>query len=146
MRMSKKTAVASALAAGSLAATGVGVGVAATASTTHTLNFNLKQLNFHAFGKTAFVETQRATTNAGKFAGYDLVQGTYNSKTKVSKVDVSVGLKGGVLYLHFRQKGDAQTSTGSVTGGTGKYKGAKGTATVTFTSETKAKVTIRYHK
>jgi hypothetical protein len=114
--------------AGALGVAGIGTGVAmATSSTTsHTLKFNSVQISTKQFGF-HFVDADKDMRH-GKQIGNDIVDGVFNPQTQTFKINFAGALKGGIIYG--RGTGNAATGafTGKVTGGTGKYKGVKGTA------------------
>ena len=127
--MQRRTQAAAALAAGSLVLTGVGVSVAAAASSskTHTLTFLSKQTS----GKSKnFIDADRDVVH-GKVIGNDVVTGKYNPRTKTVVGDVSVGLKGGQIYAHFKLDPNDGSLEGS---GDGRHRQVKGiTGTITGT-------------
>jgi hypothetical protein len=81
----------------------------------------------------------------GKVIGFDELYIAFNLKTGTGKGNVAVVTKGGVLYGTLRL---TQTSiSGRVTGGTGKFAGARGTISARNLNAkgTRTAVTIRYH-
>jgi hypothetical protein len=119
--------------AGLLAITGVAVapqlGSAAPAKAkTHTLKLNARQTANHNIPPNRFVsaDTDRSPAT-GKVLGYDSITGSFNLTTHKVKIDAAVALKKGIITAHLVGSGDSNTLDGVITGGTGKYKGIKGT-------------------
>jgi hypothetical protein len=143
MQRHTKTVFVSLLAVGSLTLIGVGASVASpTSSKTRTLRFTSVQVASHNIPHNRFINTD-TDRSQGKYVGSDVFEGTLNTKTfGVSTID-SFALKGGFIFAHTRTTG-ASRASGKVTGGTGKYKGIKGTIVVSG-SQDSPEVTIRYH-
>ena len=122
-----------ALAAAGLAVTGIGIapqlGSAAPApAKTHTLKLAAHQTASHNIGRSHFVgaDTDRSAAT-GKILGYDTITGSFNGTTQKVKIDAAVALKGGLITAHLVGSGSSNTLDGVITGGTGQYKGIKGT-------------------
>jgi hypothetical protein len=131
--MNRSPRAALALAAAVLTGTGVAVapqlGSAAPArATTHTLKLLAHQTANHNIGPNRFVsaDTDRSPAT-GKVRGYDSITGSFNFTTHKVKIDAAVALKGGLITAHLVGSGDSNVLDGVITGGTGKYKGIKGT-------------------
>jgi hypothetical protein len=131
-----------------LAITGVAVapqlGAAAPArATTHTLKLVAHQTATHNIGRNHFVgaDTDRSPAT-GKVRGYDTITGSFNFSTHVVKIDAAVALKGGLITAHLRGKGNSNTLDGVITGGTGIYKGIKGT--IHTTGDKTTRITFTY--
>ena len=123
---------------------------AASASTcapkTHTLTFISVQEAVHDYSRTISSQQDRDVNQAGKVVGYDLLYLVFNPKTKTARLNFTAVLSGGFVY------GVASASSnpvihGTVTGGTGAFKGAAGTivAKNLNPSGSKTAVTITYH-
>lgn len=140
--------LAAALAAGvavPAAAAGVLVPALASASAaagSHTLTFTAVKLKAANLSKTAFAQTERDVKN-GKTIGFDVIRGSFNPATNSASGNAAVALAGGDIYGTLKLS-NGPTTTGRVTGGTGKYKGITGTITGT-SSGNSTKVTIKYH-
>lgn len=82
----------------------------------------------------------------GKLTGFDTDYGTYNTQTKKLDVDVTVTTTSGILYGYATGALGSTTFHGTVTGGVGAYKNAKGTFTATNLNKsgTKTAITITY--
>ena len=78
---------------------------------------------------------------AGKVVGFDVLRFSYNPKTHKGSTGVVVGLASESLYGQLN--GTGSVIHGTVTGGTGNYKGAKGA--ITAKTGPKTAVTITYH-
>jgi hypothetical protein len=147
MRTSKagRRILVGSIAAGSLATAGAGIGVAATASApTHTLRFTAVQISSKNLSQTKFVNVDKDRSH-GKFIGNDVLQGRFNNTTHTAKIGVAAAFRGGFIYGNFISNEQGDLSQGKVTGGTGKYKGVKGTITGHAITSTKEAVTITYH-
>jgi hypothetical protein len=140
-----------ALTAAGLALTGVAavplLGSAANArATTHTLKLDAHQTATHSLGKTTFAGTDVDRSPAtGKILGYDTITGQFNASTGMVKIDVAVGLKGGLITVRLKGAGSSNVLDGVITGGTGKYAGIKGTIHTTDKSGSKVThITLTY--
>jgi hypothetical protein len=107
----------------------------------HTINLKLTETGNLNYNNTTSSSTDTAKI-AGKRAGFDVAHFSGTSG------DVALSLKGGLLYGHLKFNVNTGKITGSVTGGTGTYKGAKGTVSAMSTNQagTKTSVTIKWHK
>jgi hypothetical protein len=124
---------------------------AASASTnnsakSHTLTFTSVQESVVNFSQTASGQQDRDVNKAGKVIGYDLLYLVFNPKTETAKLNFTAVTSGGFVY------GVASASAspvihGTVTGGTGIFKGAAGTilAKNLNNAGTRTAVTITYH-
>ena len=83
---------------------------------------------------------------AGKVIGYDVLRFSVNPKTNTTSIGVAVDLSGGFLY-GVMSESDGPVTHGTVTGGTGAFKGATGTITAKALNQngTRIAVTITYH-
>jgi hypothetical protein len=143
MQRSSRTVLISLLVVGSLTVVGIGASVASAQSRTHTLQFRSIQLTSHNLAHDRFINTDKDRSH-GKYFGNDVFEGTLNPTTlRVSTID-SFALKGGFIYGKTRTVGENKAE-GNVTGGTGTYKGIKGTIVVGGTSQDSPVVTIKYH-
>ena len=123
------------------------IAVPALASTqviTHTLRFTSLSERSVNFSQSTGGQQNRDVNALGKVIGFDELYMAFNLKTGAGRGNVAVVTKGGILYGVLTL---TQTSiTGKVTGGTGKFAGARGTiAAHNLNSQgTKTAVTIRY--
>lgn len=134
------TAVVAAGGATALIAVPASASGSASAAKTHTLIFTATPIRFHFFNKakTLGVEVDKDTTGS-KVIGYNIVD-----FVSATKNDVSIGLRGGFINGVFTVSSTG-TITGRVTGGSGTYRGARGTIGGTA-SPTAADVTIMYRQ
>jgi hypothetical protein len=120
--------------------------VASAHSVTHTLKFTAVTVQSANFSKTTAGQSGKDLNKAGKIIGFDMLYFVFNPKTHVPSASVTLDINGGFLYgtLKFSK---GPLTHGTVTGGTGKFKGVAGT--ITSRSLTKSgnrtAVTITYH-
>jgi hypothetical protein len=82
----------------------------------------------------------------GKIVGYDTISGKFNPHTHNAFLRVALSRKGGLLFAHITIKGPSGPFTGKVTGGRGRFSGARGTVTGFQPKHSKKTfVRIRYH-
>ena len=146
--MKIRTSIAAAGAAAVLAGAGAVMlpAVASAHSTTHTLKFTAVTMTPQAkFSSTSFGQAEKDLNSAGKVIGYDVINVEFNPTTNTATGAVSLSTNGGMLYgaLKLTQTGTAVH--GTVTGGTGAFKGATGTITGTQNKAgTRTAVTVTY--
>ena len=147
--MKHRNAIAAIATATALGAGCAVVVPAASASTsapkTHSLSFTSVQEAVHNYSQTISSQQDRDVNQAGKVVGYDLLYLVFNPKTETAKLNFTAVTSGGFVY------GVASASSspvihGTVTGGTGAFKGAAGTivAKNLNPSGSKTAVTITY--
>jgi hypothetical protein len=137
------------------AATGLGalalaatVGGAATtlpasgAETVHVLRFTSISVKGHQVGPQSFAGIDVARRK-GEVIGFDTVTGKFNRTTHVVHLWVALSLRGGILHVVGNQTEDG-IFTGRVTGGQGRYAGAKGPVTGTQITPDKTRVLVNY--
>ena len=131
------------LALGTTAALTAGPGADA-AQGTKTLTFTSVEKSETNPGKYSFVDHD-ILKKGGKTIGFDLADGIYDPKTGTVDLDVALGLDGGVILVHLANYGD-DGGTGRITGGTGRYRGIKGSVVAKnlTKSGSKTKVTLTY--
>ena len=145
--MNIRTPLAAAAAAVILGTTGVLVLPAAASahSTTHTLKFVSVLKKLVIYTKTTVAEQDTDVTSAGKTIGFDELYATQTGPT-TGKGQVAYAENGGLLYGTLILTHNGAQGHGTVTGGTGTFKGATGT--IAFKpankSGTRAAVTIAY--
>jgi hypothetical protein len=148
--MKHRNAIAAIATATALGAGCAVVVPAASASTsapkTHSLSFTSVQEAVHNYSQTISSQQDRDVNQAGKVVGYDLLYLVFDPKTETAKLNFTAVTSGGFVY------GVASASSspvihGTVTGGTGVFKGAAGTivAKNLNPSGSKTAVTITYH-
>jgi hypothetical protein len=117
-----------------------------SAPKTHILTFTSVQEAQLNFSKTAFTQQDKDVNKAGKILGYDLLYLVFNPKTETAKLNITVDGSGGFLY-GVASAGANPVIHGTVTGGTGIFKGAAGTILAKNLNKagTKTAVTIAYH-
>jgi hypothetical protein len=83
---------------------------------------------------------------AGKVVGYDLLYFVFNPKTESAKINFTAVINGGFVYGVANASANPVTH-GTVTGGTGIFKGAAGTilAKNLNNAGTRTAITITYH-
>jgi len=145
--MKIRTSIAAAGAAVVLAGAGAVLlpAVASAHSTTHTLKFTAVSLKSAKFSKTAAGEIHKDVNSAGKIIGFDEIYFQVDPATHKPSGGVTLDTNGGFLYgtLKFTNN---PVQTGTVTGGTGAFKGATGTITAKDLNKsgTRAAITITY--
>jgi hypothetical protein len=133
----------------STATVAAGLGVATTIDTAsaaakvHTLKFVAVGTGSHNTGNNTFVGTD-VERHHGTVVGYDTLSGKFNINTHKVFIRVAVARKGGLLYAHLTQNQSGDFA-GRVTGGAGRFKGARGTVTGHSGPHNKTFVTLRYH-
>ena len=142
--MKIRTSIAAAGAAAVLAGAGAVMlpAVASAHSTAHTMKFTAVQLSSTQFSQTMGGSAEKDVNGAGKTIGFDAINITANPTThQPTAGSVALSTNGGFLYgtLKF-----GKAITGTVTGGTGTFKGATGTIAVKSLSSTRNAVTITY--
>jgi hypothetical protein len=120
--------------------------LASPAAKSHTLKFISDLSRSTDFTKSALGRQDTDLNEAGKIIGFDMLYIVINPKTGTAKANVTIEVKGGLLYGVLNLT-DSPTSHGKVTGGTGAFKGATGTVTgkALNNAGTRTAVTIVYH-
>lgn len=117
------------------AAATVATGPTLASNPTKTMTFTSVETSQHRFGKQRSVLVDKDVVN-GKIVGYDTLILTGN------RADVTFALPHGFLYGHLTL--GSRGATGKITGGTGSFKGDRGTIKAPAT-EGDLVVTITYH-
>jgi hypothetical protein len=129
-------------------ATGLGVATtvdsASASGKVHHLKFVVDPIAQHSTGPRTFVATE-ANRHHGKVVGYDTISGKFNVQTHRAFIRVALSRKGGLLFAQ-ANVGESGHFTGKVTGGRGRFSGARGTLQG-FSPQhgNKTFVRIRYH-
>ena len=142
------TAAAATAAAAGLALTPLAASahVAAPTVKKHVYSFISVTKSEVDFTKTSSGQQDTDTNAKGKVIGYDELYFTFNPRTNKGTINVTVVAPGGFLY-GAGSVSESPTIKGSVTGGTGAFKGAKGTfvAKNLNAAGTKTAVTITFY-
>ncbi|HTY73005.1 MAG TPA: hypothetical protein VMI11_11355 [Actinomycetes bacterium] len=122
------------LAAASVAVVGAGLAVPAYASShaTHTRVVHGHLVESSDFGwSTGYVSIDRDyTAKKVQFASDITTCRAHSSTATRARCDVALGLRGGLITLTFEAVQGASTEHGTVTGGTGEYRHARGSVTI----------------
>jgi hypothetical protein len=112
----------------------------------HALTFTSVQQATKDFSQTVSLQEDKDVNQAGKVIGYDVLRFTYNPKTHAAAMNVAADFPGGILYGQMFNSGGPVTR-GTVTGGTGAFKGAAGTISAKSLDQngTRTAVTIIWH-
>lgn len=140
--MKVRTSLALAGSAAALATAGLvaGPALASSASATHTVKFTTHTITMHSLGKNGGAELDR-DTHGGKVVAYDMLDFVSSNGA-----DVSLALPGGFLYGHLTFNTKTGVVTGKVTGGSGAYRGDKGTIKGQPVGKSgSSNVTVTYH-
>lgn len=105
-----------------------------------TIKFVATQTAQHHSSKTTFEEVGTDTKN-GKKIGYYTLSCQFTSAT-AAKCGGAASFSHGMIYFKFPLSTKSNTFSGTVTGGTGAYSGAKGTVTGKAITQKKEAVTI----
>jgi hypothetical protein len=143
-----RRAIAIGVASAATVATGLGVATAVdTASATtkvHHMKFVTIPTGGHSPGPRTFVGTE-VNRHHGKVVGYDTLSAKFNVHTHKAFVRVAISRKGGLLFAQ-ATVGESGHFTGKVTGGRGRFSGARGTLQGFDPKHSnKTFVRIRYH-
>ncbi len=145
--MKIRTTIVAAAAAVALSTTGALVlpAVASAHSATHTLKFVSVLKKLVVYTKRTVAEQDTDVTRTGKIIGFDELYATQTGKT-TGTADIAYAENGGLLYGALTLTHNGARAHGTVTGGTGAFKGASGTITVkpANSSGTHSAVTITY--
>jgi hypothetical protein len=128
------------------ASAGASAGEAAGASaTTGTLRFTSVAVTQADYTATVSSAQDNDVNKAGKVIGYDLLHVVFNPTARTAAVDVVFVNQAGFVY-GVATASNSPVLHGTVTGGTGSFKGATGTfvAKNLNSAGTKAAVTITY--
>jgi hypothetical protein len=139
-------AIATTAALGGACAFLVPAASASTSVASHTVSFTSIQEAEHNYSQTVTSQQDKDVNKAGKIVGFDLLYLVFNPKSETAKINFTAVLNGGFVY------GVANASSnplihGTVSGGTGIFKGAAGTidAKNLNNAGTKTAITITYH-
>jgi len=116
-----------------------------TPSPTYTVSFTTVEESQVAFSRTLSIAQDKDVDHAGKVIGYDVVRVTLTPRTDTVSIGVTIDLEGGFLH-GWLTEGSSPVSHGTVSGGSGSYRGATGTITVKALdkNDDRSAVTITY--
>jgi hypothetical protein len=143
-----KRLIAIGVASAATVATGLGVATtvdgASATTKVHHLKFVAIETAGHQVGPRSFVGTE-VNRHHGKIVGYGTLSAKANFHTNSAFIRVAMSRKGGLLFAQ-AHVGSHGHITGKVTGGSGRFIGARGTLRG-FSPEgsNKSFVRIRYH-
>lgn len=146
MKLRTRITIAAMATAAAVGTTGAFVLPGASArAVTHTVTFTSVQQATAKLSPTIQIAEDKDVT-AGKVIGYDVLRFSFNPKTNTTSIGVAVDLSGGFLYGVMTESSGPVTH-GTVTGGTGAFKGATGTIAAKALDQTGTRiaVTITYH-
>ena len=117
-----------------------------SAPKSHTVTFISVQEAVHNYSQTVFSQQDRDVNKAGKVVGYDLLYTVFNPKTETAKLSFTAVISGGFVY-GVANASSSPVTHGTVTGGTGIFKGAAGTILAKNLNKagTRTAITITYH-
>ena len=147
--MKHRIAIATIATAAALSGAGAVLVPAASASPSavksHTITFTSVEEATVNYPHSA-AQQDRDVNKAGKVIGYDVLYSVFNPKTMSAKINFTAVTNGGVVY-GVASAGASPVIHGTVTGGTGVYKGAAGTILARNLNKagTRTSVTITYH-
>jgi hypothetical protein len=144
--MKVRRSIAAAGAAVALGTTGALVlpAVASAHSASHTLKLTAVTNKSISFTRSTAANQETDLNSKGKTVGYDDVWFKIMGP-RTATAWVAFDLKGGFLYAKASTTNGGKTFKGTVTGGTGAYKGATGTVTGKAGKHNKTAITIKYH-
>jgi hypothetical protein len=123
------TGVATAVVLTGLAGTAVAADAAAAQSKQHVIRLRASQLESHETTPNHFVGAERLRSpRTHKIVGYDSFFGVVNPKTNRLRNWQAFALQGGLINWFLSTT--TARATGPITGGSGKFKGVKGSITV----------------
>jgi hypothetical protein len=140
------TALATAAALGTTAAIALPAASAhplKPAAHTRTLGFTSVQEAQVSFSPTVGIAQDKDVNHAGKVVGYDTIRFNADPKTQTEVIGVTVNLKGGFIYGQLIE-GSSPVFHGTVSGGSGAYRGATGKITAKTLDQDRTAVTITY--
>ena len=146
MKLRTRITIAAMATAAAVGTTGAFLLPAASArAVTHTLTFTSVQQATAKLSPTVQAAEDK-DIKAGKVIGYDVLRFSFNPKTSTTSIGVAVDLSGGLLYGVMSESSGPVTH-GTVTGGTGTFKGATGTITAKALDQTGTRIAviITYH-
>ncbi len=119
--------------------------IASAQPASHTLRFTSVTERSLNFSKTTSAQQDKDVNKKGKIVGFDELYIAFDLNTGTGTGKVTVLTNGGMLYGSLKLTQAA--ISGRVTGGTGKFKGARGTIVAhnLNSAGTRTSVTITYH-
>ena len=120
----------------------VGMGTASASSRVHTQTFQAQASTAPLMTSADTFVIAETDVADSKTIGRDVLDCKLTKSG--STCDVAFAQAHGLIYAHLRLRDGATTFTGTVTGGTRRYRDAHGTLTGTTLSQTAVQVTLRY--
>jgi hypothetical protein len=119
-------------------------GPADGAAPSHTLKIRVTGLGGGHETRSGFVSESKVTTLGNELIGYEVDSGSFGPNGITDRI--AIALDGGILY--FQTTVTEASEEGKVTGGAGKFAGAKGSIVSTSHDEQAqtATYTIKWHK
>jgi hypothetical protein len=146
--MKVRTLIARIGAAAVVASGGLLFTTAASAqSAPHILKFVAVEVNAVAYSATALAASDDDYSTSGQLIGFDVLHFTTNPVSGKVRISAAVVMDGGVIYGALTSaSATSPVFTGKVTGGTGAFRDAAGTITVTAenASGTTSDVTVAF--
>ncbi len=102
-------------------------GGAAAKPVTHKITVHSVAKAGGQLGKTPYFSTVSEDRTGKRLIGTDVVSGHVDPSTGKVTVYGAIGLPGGLIYYTGHGSANSLKTTGTITGGTGAYAGAKGT-------------------
>jgi hypothetical protein len=119
---------------------------ASTADESRTITFTSVEQAVHNYSQTSSSQQDKDVNGLGKVIGYDMLYTVFNPKTETAKLTFTAVLNGGFVY-GVATASSNPVSHGTITGGTGAFRGAKGTLRAKNLNKagTRTAVIITYH-
>jgi len=119
------------------------VNSADAALTTHHMKFTAHDDRVMSFGENTFDETDIDRRDDVERLGFDVISGKFSAATQSWTFYLSVARRGGLLHAKVHEVSDTQY-VGRVTGGSGRFKGARGTVTLQNVQGVGRRVVVTY--
>jgi hypothetical protein len=119
---------------------------APAAAKVRTYSFTSVALKQVGYTNSSFGAADADVNAKGKVVGFDTIYGAFNPKTGTQVGNITVNVAGGLIYLTGGGSVNSPSSKGTIAGGTGAFKHAKGSwvAKNLNAAGTKTAVTIKY--
>jgi hypothetical protein len=118
-----------------------GLGGADASGRVHAQDFEARATAHLATGPQTFVQAEDDVAGSTTI-GHDVLACT-STRTQ-STCDITIAQSGGLLYAHFVLHDATHAAQGRVTGGTDRYRNARGTLTAEALSQSVVRVSLRY--
>jgi hypothetical protein len=142
--MKVRTLIAGISAAAVVAGGGLLFSTSASAQSTapRILKFESVEVNAVAYSATTSAGSDNDYNAAGTLIGFDVLRFTTDPVSGKTRIAAAVVMSGGVIDGALTSASSTSSTVGKVTGGTGEFRDAAGTITVTFESATNAEIVI----